>query len=367
MKQRIKPLDGLRAFAALGVIWIHSWGFCSNPALNVFSVDFYKIIAIAGNGVDFFFVISGFCMYLMIDKNTFTINGYMHFLSKRFLRIAPAFFASVMVYALIIKTNNPQFDFWYNVLFHFLFLNNVVTSNTLSGPFWSIGVEWHFYMILPILIELSKRISIINAVILFSFFSLSFFCFANLGYFQVLWWENQVITRFPEFGCGIIAAHFFIKNYKIPKFLAGTIGLFLGFGVMYLGRIMMFTPFLLKIGSFAFIFKAISYTVMTTGFAFILYHVITIPSLLSKVLSYRVFSYLGKISYSIYLWHSLAFILLWKYIIQINKGALNVVIVFICISLLSVIIAHFSYKFLESFYFKKANRIRKKPMPLYAN
>ena len=56
MKQRIKPIDGLRAFAALGVIWIHAWMFCSNPALNIFSIDFYKIMAIAGNGVDFFFV-----------------------------------------------------------------------------------------------------------------------------------------------------------------------------------------------------------------------------------------------------------------------------------------------------------------------
>lgn len=103
MKQRIKPIDGLRAFAAFGVIWIHSWIFCSNPSLNIFSIDFYKLIAIVGNGVDFFFVISGFCMYLMIDKNTFTLHTYFRFLYKRFLRIAPAFFASVIVYAVLIK------------------------------------------------------------------------------------------------------------------------------------------------------------------------------------------------------------------------------------------------------------------------
>lgn len=365
--KRIKPIDGLRACSALGVIWIHSWTFCGNPGLHIFLFDFYKLVAIAGNGVDFFFVISGFCMYLMIDKNAFTINTYMHFLYKRFLRIAPAFFASVIVYATLIKINNPDFPFWYNVFFHFLFLNNIVTGNTISGPFWSIGVEWHFYMVLPIVIVLSNRFSIIKTVILFSVISILFFCFANLGYANAGWWENQVVTRFPEFGCGIIAASLFLKNKKIPQFLGGTTGLFIGFSVMYLGRLMMFTPLLVKAGNFAFIFKAISYTVMTTGFAFIMFHVITVHSLLAKILSSKILTYLGKISYSIYLWHSLSFLILSKYLSKLKLVTLHVFIVFISISILTIIIAHFSYKFLESFYFKKTNNLYKKPASAYAS
>ena len=306
-------------------------------------------------------------MYLMIDKKKITIPGYMHFLGKRLLRIAPAFFVAVIVYAAIIKANNADFHFWYNVFFHFLFLNNIVTGNTLSGPLWSIGVEWHFYILLPLVIAVSNRFTIIKTVILFSFFSILFFCFANLGYFDQAWWQNQVVTRFPEFGCGIIAASLFLKNKKIPGYLSGIVGIVLGLIVMYLGRGMMSTPFLIKAGDLAFIFKAISYTVMTTGFAFIMYHVITIPSLLSKILSGKILTYLGKISYSIYLWHSLSFLLLWKYIIQINRGVLNVLIVFICVSSLSVFIAHFSYVFLESFYFRKAKTKEKKQMPMYAN
>ena len=352
MRKRIKPLDGLRAFAALGVVWIHCWSFCGNPILAFFSLDVYKLIAIVGNGVDFFFVISGFCMYLMIDKNTFHIATYGRFLFKRFLRIAPAFFVSVMVYALLIKSAQPAFPFWYNVLFHFLFLNNIVTGNSISGPFWSIGVEWHFYMILPVVIFLGNRVSIVTATLLLSFCSILFFCFCNLGYFNAAWWENQVVLRFPEFACGIIAAHLFLRHKKVPKILSGAIGLIIGFTIMYSGRFMMFTPFLIKAGPVAFIFKAISYTVMTAGFAFVLFHVVTIPSLLSRLLSTSVMVYLGRISYSIYLWHSLSFIILGKLLYRTNYIAFNVVFVFVSVSILTIVIAHFSYRFLESFYFK---------------
>jgi len=305
-------------------------------------------------------------MYLMIDKKAPTVNWYLHFLFKRFLRIAPAFFASVLVYAVLIKINSAGFHFWYNVFFHFLFLNNVVSGVSISGPFWSIGVEWHFYMILPVLIAVGTRMSIVRAVILFSMASIAFFCIANLGYFDGLWWENQIVTRFPEFGCGIIAAYFFLEHKKIPKPFSGILGLVIGFIMMYLGRLMMFTPVLIATGKAAFIFKSISYTVMTTGFAFILYHVITIPSFLARILSTKVFAYLGKISYSIYLWHSLSFLILWNFLLKIGSGPFKVIPVFLAVTLLTIIIGHFSYRLLESFYFKKFTHIRRKLIASYA-
>lgn len=126
--------------------------------------------------------------------------------------------------------------------------------------------------------------------------------------------------------------------------------------VLYLGRIMMFTPLVVKAGSAGFILKTLSYTVMTSGFTFILYHVITRPSALSRFLSTPLLVYIGKISYSIYLWHSLAFITLWKLLYTNNPTAIKVVIVFVCVSILSVIFAAVSYKYLESFYFKMAHR-----------
>jgi peptidoglycan/LPS O-acetylase OafA/YrhL len=363
--KRIKPIDGLRALAAFGVIWIHCWSFCGNPALPVFSMDLYRVMAIVGNGVDFFFVISGFCMYLMIDKGSFSPRSYLNFLYKRFLRIAPAFFASVLVYGIIIKVNDPGYAFWYNVFFHFVFLNNIVTGNTISGPFWSIGVEWHFYMLLPLVIAMSNKISVIKTVIILTFLSTVFFCIINIYYNDVNWWENQVFIRFPEFGYGIIAAYLYLTKKRVLPLMRGIGGLIIGFFMMYMGRVMMYTSFLEWAGPTAFFFKSVSYSVMTIGFAFMMYHVITEHSLLSKFLSIKFLSYFGKISYSIYLWHSLSFIILFKYLSYLKSGSFNVLLVFISVSILTIIIAHFSYKFLESIYFNR-QRIDKKPPAVYA-
>ena len=352
MKQRIQPLDGLRTLAAFGVIWIHIWGFYANPSLKISVIDIYQLVAIAGNGVDFFFVISGFCMYLMIANKKFTINTYLKFILKRLLRIAPAFYISVLVYALIIKTTNPSFLFWYNVIFHFLFLNNIVTGNTISGPLWSIGTEWHFYILLPIFVLIANKYSLIKTVVSFSFISLILFCVVNLGYLSYGWWESQIVIRFPEFGAGIIAAYFFLKNQKMPFIFSGLKGLFLGLIIMYAGRFMKFTAFLVYVNNGAFLFKALADTIMTIGFSLILYNVITQVSIVSKFLSARIMTYLGRISFSIYLWHSLCIYLLNDCLRNLPFGNFNPLPGFLLVSLLTIGIAHFSYIFFESFYFK---------------
>ena len=352
MNSRIQPIDGLRAFAAFGVVWIHSWSYFKNPSLNIFSIDLYQSVAILGNGVDFFFVISGFCMYLMTGKKYFNKTTYFTFLYKRFLRIAPAFYLAVLVYAVLIKIVNPGFAFGYNVFFHLLFLNNVITGNSISGPFWSIGTEWHFYLVLPFFVFLSHKYSLLKAVVICSIASLVFFAFVNLGYLSYAWWESQVLIRFPEFAVGIIAAWFFIKGNKLPRLLKGRKGLLIAITIMYLGRLMKFTPVITYAGETGFIFKTLADTIMTTGFGLLMFHVITEPGRLAQWLSGKIITWLGRISFSIYLWHSLAFIILHSWLQKLPFGYLNPVIGFVLVSLLTILISHYSYKYLEAFYFK---------------
>lgn len=352
MNNRILPIDGLRTFAAFGVIWIHCWSYYGNPSIPVFSVDLYQLLAILGNGVDFFFVISGFCMYLMTRKKQFTAAAYLSFLYKRFLRIAPAFYLAVMVYALLIKMGTPAFAFGYNVFFHLLFLNNVVTGNTISGPFWSIGTEWHFYLVLPFFVYLSYKYSLVKAVVICSIASLVFFAIVNMGYLSYGWWESQVLVRFPEFGVGIIAAWCFVNEYRLPNWLRGAIGLLIAIGIMYLGRLMKFTPVVAYAGEAGFILKTVADTIMTAGFGLLMFHVITEPGRLANWLSRKIITWLGRISFSIYLWHSLAFIVLHNWLQKLPLGAYNPVAAFILVSLLTIFISYFSYRYLEAFYFR---------------
>lgn len=352
MKSRIQPIDGLRMIAAFGVVWIHIWSHFGNPSLKIGPIDFYKLIAIVGNGVDFFFVISGFCMYLISANKQYSFIAYWHFIKKRFLRIAPAFYVAVIIYGIIKMLNDPSFLFLREAAFHFLFVNNL-TGSTISSPFWSIATEWDFYIILPVIILLNRKYLLGRNLLVLSFFSILFLCFVNKGYFNYDFWQWQIIVRFPEFALGMYSASLYKNGETVPRFFKGSKGLFMAFIIMYIGRIFKFTSFVAAAGETGFFFKSVADTVMVSGFAILLLHVITQPTLISKFLSGKIITWLGRISYSVYLWHSLVIYFLGWFFIKLPFSNLNVVIAFIGISLFTIVLSYFSYTFLEAFYFKR--------------
>ncbi len=246
----------------------------------------------------------------------------------------------------------------HNIILHLLFLNNILIENNISAPFWSIGTEWHFYVLLPFLIYLTSIISIVKTVLILSLFSIVLFSFVNMGYLNYDWWESQILVRFPEFGVGIIAAFFYKKGNVLPVLLKGKRGIFFAVVIMFIGRFMKFTPVLDIVGVYGFLFKSIADTVMTSGFAILLYHVITIKSRISIFLSSHFVSYLGRISFSIYLWHSLCITILSSVLAKLPFKNLNPLFGFLLVILLTVPISHFSFKYLEASYFQQKNKIK---------
>ena len=99
---------------------------------------------------------------------------------------------------------------------------------------------------------------------------------------------------------------------------------------------------------------------MTFGFAWLCYLLITTNSWLSKFLSLRFMQYLGKISYSIYLWHSLLFVLLDNWLRSFTEISWGTALIFLIVSTGTIIISHFSYRFLEAPYFKHAALLKNK-------
>lgn len=98
-QSRIKVIDGLRTFAVLGVIWTHNWSFWFHqPKAEIFKIDIHRLLSVGGTGVNLFFVISGFCMYLMYGKRGETnVSSFLSFIKNRYIRIAPACIVSVII------------------------------------------------------------------------------------------------------------------------------------------------------------------------------------------------------------------------------------------------------------------------------
>ena len=155
-------LEVLRGVAIMMVLLAHSYFI---PAL----VELRELFHF-GRGVDLFFVLSGFLMgvtYLSkIDLSNFSIKEAYNFYIKRFCRLFPAVFfwasVSLVLSPILIKivgelnTYRKMLEFFTS---NVLFVGNFYNSSNPNplGYWWSIGVEFQFYLILPVLIYLAGK------------------------------------------------------------------------------------------------------------------------------------------------------------------------------------------------------------------
>ncbi|HEX4374032.1 MAG TPA: acyltransferase [Puia sp.] len=357
----MEPVDGLRAFAVLGVIWAHVWMFFGNLPMKFFGFDLNKLFSFGGIGVDLFFVISGFCMYLMHAKNNhgkFGTENYKNFISKRWKRIAPAFYVAVIFSATIYFFSTKIFPAK-SVIFHFLFINIFDGQNFLSPPFWSLSTEWQFYLILPLIFIADKKgkwiFTRVFVLMLVSFlFRVALFQRYN---FQpgITVTTYEIWYRFVEFGFGILAAKFYMEKKKLPYFLSGFIGFIISFAIAFAGRIFMYNEFIVKFGKNEFIIRALAEPVLTLGFALMILNLITTASVFKKIISSRPFLFVGKISYSMYLWHWPIAVWMSSAVIgMIGVSALNMELCYLLTVFAVICVAVISYHFFEAPYFSRA-------------
>lgn len=346
----LKPIEFLRTFAALGVVWIHVWTYFQNKPLKIASLDLYKAVSFVGNGVDFFFVISGFLMFLALQNKDFSTETYWTFIKKRFFRIAPLYYVSILVYFSV-------FNFFLNhqvslksLLINALFLNNYFKDN-IAYTFWSLAVEWGFYLIVPFLFifkDLKKRLITFSLLLIVSFIRL----------FQLEWNTELFLTPdmpfplFIEFGCGILIG-FILTNEKWKTSIRINqtwLNLFIGFFILYAGRLMRLTEVVQHTGQFSILFKVFSGSVLTFGFAYIMYMFISNHGKFSKFVEHGFFQFLGRLSYGIYLWHVL-FISFLPFLFKSTDGPYVMIIAFLLVSLCSVGLSWITYEVIEKRYF----------------
>lgn len=308
IQSRIASLDGLRAIAVLGVIWCHIVFFIpSRPVFHIWRIDFFSITGYLGTGVDLFFVISGFCMYLIYRKlmESFSFKGYFHFIKKRWLRIAPAFYITVIASAIFYYSVNDVF-LTSSVLKHFLFLNTTpLQANNLSSPFWSLATEWQFYLVLPLLFLFSTKSKAYPFWLAFIYILTLIFRYFIYQYYPDSEdiWKSSIFFRLPEFIAGIYVAHFFLKGITLPALLSGPIGFGVGLIIAFLGRTLMGNITYVHLPQYSGIGKAFGEPILTMGYAILVWNVISSSSIFQKILESKPMAFLGKISYSMYLWH----------------------------------------------------------------
>jgi len=363
-KSRIAPVDGLRAVAVLGVIWAHVWLFCGNPVLSIGKIgstnlDLHRIFSSVGTGVDLFFVISGFCMYLMYARKqtVFDWKAYIIFLKNRWLRIAPAFYVSALTCAIGIYLLGQPFP-WLSLISHatftYLWIPNL---QGLAAPFWSLATEWHFYLLLPILIWAASRWRFVPVIAITMLISMIFRAWVYISPDNIEGlWKAQIPMRFIEFAWGMLIAYFYTNKNKIPKILSYEKGFLISLCIAYFGRLLMVTEVINFAGRLGFICKIFAEPILTLGYALILWNVIASNSIFSKSLSYSFPQKIGRWSYSLYLWHWYPCLWISQQVVKyLGKNIVSQHISFFLSLLILIPLSYLSYHYLEEPYFRKRN------------
>jgi len=188
-KRRIPGLDGLRALSIVLVLISHLRTLPGFPRWS-----WLMAIATRGQiGVDIFFVISGFLitwLLLQEEARTDRINLNQFYVRRAFRILPPAFsyLAFVTLLVLLHISSSTYRDIGAAALFFRNFGDN---GHLDTGHFWSLAIEEQFYLTWPFLLVFLRKQARIPAVLvliamstLFRYEYYRFFPHATIGVFE---------------------------------------------------------------------------------------------------------------------------------------------------------------------------------------
>lgn len=154
----IGALDGVRAIACLMVITYHISLMAHDRNLWSMNSDtFVTALLMAGNaGVTLFFVLSGFLLFLPYARALLFDQSWPSarlFYLRRALRIIPGYYFSLLLIVLLAHPEYLQPARWNQLLLFPFFLmdSTTATFQQLNGPYWTLAIEWQFYLLLPLI------------------------------------------------------------------------------------------------------------------------------------------------------------------------------------------------------------------------
>ncbi|MGJ8639119.1 MAG: acyltransferase family protein [Opitutaceae bacterium] len=288
-------IDGMRAIAVIPVVLFHL-----NAGLSGGFV-----------GVDVFFVISGYLITRILmrdigsDKTATQI--ILNFYERRARRILPAFFAVLAITTFFVSK-------WYFPEGFIAYAKSLIASNLFYSNFqfwseisyfhpdsdtkpllhtWSLSVEEQFYVFFPLLLVLMRgfKASILKVVIVLATiasFAASMYTSWHHGSVSFFW--SPIRAWELLFGSILAINILTVQSKKWLNDLLGMVGLSMIIVAYF--TINQQTPF-----------PGVAALLPTLGTALVIFSGAGSQTKVSKLLSWSPLTFIGKISYSLYLWH----------------------------------------------------------------
>lgn len=351
--KKIPNLTPIRFILALLVVIFHIAQFSKNrgfPYFNDFAI-FHK----GTEAVYMFFSLSGYLIIKQLyneKKNTHTID-LISFYKRRVLRIFPLYYLVLVFgffyYHYILPSFGFEFENNYDLLsgiaLSITFFPNIFSTYSPGGILeilWSIGIEEQFYLFIAPTFLLLPAKRLIGFLVSFT---IVYFLLYFSEYLAFLEKYNMLFFYFSFGGlCAILLDHETVRS-GIRKLRVPVLILF----------ILYFTTAIFKNNLNALYYNL--YSLVLFGFAI---SVLALKPI--KILQNSVMDYLGKISYGIYMYHAIVMqlvgLLYLKRMSKLNlDSALDIIIINVLVVVLTIVLAHFSFKYYESFFLK----LKRKP------
>lgn len=148
-------LDILRGFMALSVAVYHLQDAFKPFPQGQFLAYTAKKVGVYG--VEGFFIISGFCFFYLYGGELLHWTPFRNFHIKRFFRIAPLFYATVAANLLLHIPAGPEPRPRFLIENATLTFGLIHPNHAMVTGGWSIGLEYAFYFVFPILAWLAAR------------------------------------------------------------------------------------------------------------------------------------------------------------------------------------------------------------------
>lgn len=328
-KQRYEAIDSLRGIAALGVVVYHL-------ALGYEELYGFQTLNIPGwieafrYGPHFFYMISGFVIFLTLDRHT----GFVPFMRARLIRLLPAFWVCLPVAALVGTWLGPD-DAARTVLDVFingLFLQGVLDTPHVDLAYWSLLIEMSFYLLAGVLIahfNLRHRLTLLLSVWLV------------ISFLGMLYWDSM--NRFGE----IVFKELLIVRYSI-YFIPGIIfyrAIQDGW-LRHSHKFLLVGCGMLMVGSLPLAYGLQMVVLMVVFWA-------SVQGKLNWLLCYRPLLWLGAISYPLYVSHQVIGTAL---IHNLQASGVNELFSLVFAIVFSIVLAWIVHQFVEKAAWKRLKR-----------
>ncbi|PPD15298.1 MAG: acyltransferase [Methylobacterium sp.] len=210
----VHSIQHLRALAALGVVAAHLEIYLQRLGQAVPWPHFLSY------GVDLFFVISGFIMWVTTAGKPVTPRA---FLVKRLARIAPLYWAVTAFALLVLLTNRSLMPAgaldWGHVLASFLFLPAIHPVSGELQPLvtagWTLNFEMFFYVLFALALFLPERLRL-GTVLAMLTLTVALGAFKPAATSPLAFFSDNIIL---EFGLGMLVGAGFVGGKRLPASL----------------------------------------------------------------------------------------------------------------------------------------------------